>query len=131
MLLPAATLSAIVLGLWLIILSVRVILARRGTKTSLGDGDNTVLARRIRAQANLCEYAPFGLILILLAELQGVHPYLLEPTAIIFIIGRLLHGTAFSFTQSWALGRMGGMILTFTGLILLIALLIISGISFG
>lgn len=129
MLLPATTLSAIILGILLVVLSIRVILVRRATSASLGDGGDVTLGRRIRGQANLAEYAPIGLILILVAELQGIHPYLLEPVATIFVIGRLMHAIAFGFTDSWVIGRVGGTVLTFVGLVLLIILLLISGVS--
>ena len=54
-----------------IVLSARVIIYRRGKAISLGDGGDAVLLARMRAQGNFAEYAPFGLILMLIAEIQG------------------------------------------------------------
>ena len=116
---PVTTTTAIILGLWLVVLSLRVIGARRSENTSNGDGGNETLSRRIRAQGNLSEYAPLGLILLLLAEMQGANIGSTAVPASIFVVGRLLHGYAFSFTSSWGFGRVGGMLMTFGGLILL------------
>ena len=63
-----------ILGLWLVLLSTRVILARRSEKVSLGHGGNVSLERRMRAQGNLAEYAPMALILIGALELAGTAP---------------------------------------------------------
>ena len=115
---PVTTLAATILGMWLLVLSVRVIRGRRDHKVSLGDGGNEMLNRRIRAQGNLAEYGPFGLILMFLAESQGAWPWLVALIAGIFVVGRLLHGYAFSFTPNWAFGRFSGMLMTFTGLFL-------------
>ena len=51
-----------------ILLSVRVIGARRSARVPVGDGGNTVLLRRMRVQANFAEYVPFALLLMALAE---------------------------------------------------------------
>ena len=50
-----------------VVLSVRVILFRRGSGSTLGDGGDPVLLRRIRVQANFAEYVPLALILMGLA----------------------------------------------------------------
>jgi uncharacterized protein len=54
---------AALLGLMPIDLSVNVIKGRRKFGAGLGDADNIEMKRRIRAQANLAEYAPMYLIL--------------------------------------------------------------------
>ena len=127
---PITTLTAVILGLWLVVLSIRVVDARRSQSVSLGDGDNELLTRRIRAQGNLSEYAPIGLILLLLAEAQGCPVWLVALIALVFVTGRLMHGIAFSFTSRWVLGRFGGMVMTFTAIGLLaltnLALLLLS-----
>ncbi|MEO1379433.1 MAG: MAPEG family protein [Pseudomonadota bacterium] len=64
------TILSATIAVLLLILSFRVIASRRETETSLGAGDNLRLERRIRAQANLTEYAPIFIILIGLAEMQ-------------------------------------------------------------
>ncbi len=62
-----AALAAVIL----IVLSLRVIGARRSRRVAIGDGADEDLARRIRAHGNFTEYAPLALVLILLLELGG------------------------------------------------------------
>lgn len=119
MLAPVTTISAVILGLWLVILSLRVIGQRRTSSVNLGDGGDETLNRRIRAQGNLSEYAPLGLILLLLAELQGGAQMGLMVGAALLVIGRLAHGYALSFTLANVPARFGGMLMTFGGLIVL------------
>ena len=100
------------LGLWLIVLSARVINVRRTAGVSLGAGNDTTLERRIRAQGNFAEYAPLALLLIAVLEITQHHAYLLHGLGIMLLAGRLLHGYALSFTQQSSVGRTGGMVLT-------------------
>jgi uncharacterized membrane protein YecN with MAPEG domain len=116
---PITAMSAAILGVWLIILSIRVVGMRRITSVSLGDGGEERLNRRIRAHGNLSEYAPLGLILLFLAEAQGAATWIVLICAVIFVAGRLAHGYALSFTAKNAAARMSGMLMTFTGLLLL------------
>ncbi len=120
--LPITTLSACVLGLLLIILSMRIIGVRRGEKVSLGDGGNDTLQRRIRAQGNLVEYGPMGVLLILVAELQMANLFLLGAATAAFVMGRILHGYALGFTEQAMRARVTGMMLTFFGLLGLVAI---------
>ena len=115
--LPITTLSACILSLLLIILSLRIISVRRDEKVSLGSGDNQTLERRIRAQGNLIEYGPMGLILIGLAELQLANTFLLGIATAAFVMGRLLHGYALSFTDQAMRPRVTGMMLTLFSLL--------------
>lgn len=122
MYLPLTTLSACAIALLLFVLSLRIISIRRGEKVSLGSGDNDTLERRIRAQGNLVEYGPMGLILIALAELQDANAFLLGITAAAFVMGRLLHGYAFGFTNQAMRARVTGMLLTLFSLLGMIGL---------
>ena len=131
MTLPITTLSACVLSLLLIILSIRIVSVRRDEKVSLGSGDNKTLERRIRAQGNLIEYGPMGLILIGLAEFQSTNTFLLSTTAAAFVMGRLLHGYALSFTDQAMRPRVTGMMLTFLSMLGMIGINIWCVISGG
>lgn len=102
-----------ILGLLLIVLSVRVIAARRRHRVSLGDGGNRELERRSRTQANLAEYAPIALILIGVLELAAYPPALLHLLGIAFAAGRILHAWGLSTVEGSSFGRAAGMILTF------------------
>ena len=93
--LPITSLTALALGLWLIVLTVRVVLIRRRDKVVIGDNGDRVLAKAIRAQGNLTEQAPMALIVMGLAEVQGA-PMLWLP-ALLLVLGRLLHGLYFGW----------------------------------
>jgi len=76
-------LYASLLGLWLIVLSVRVILYRRESSISLGHKENQMLERRIRAQGNFAEYAPMAILFLGLLELQGGPAWALHVLALL------------------------------------------------
>lgn len=104
------------LALLLVVLSVRVIAFRRSERVNLGHAGHPGLERRIRAQANLTEYAPLALILIGILELSGFPPIVLHALGAVLLVGRLLHGWALSFTDGTPSARVGGMVLTFTAI---------------
>ncbi|MGR3313415.1 MAPEG family protein [Roseovarius indicus] len=105
------------LALLLIFLSFRVIFYRWSSKISLGD-DDKALRKRIRTQANCAEYAPFGVLLLLLAELQGAPIWALHLLGLTLLAGRLLHAVGFGSTPQILPLRQAGMVLTFTMLLL-------------
>lgn len=110
--LPVTSLLTITLVTWLLILSWRVIRHRRSGGASLGDGGDVALQRKIRAQANLTEYAPLFVLLIGATEIQGGNTVILAVLSCTFVLGRLAHGYAFAFTSGNMIGRVGGMGLT-------------------
>jgi len=112
--LPITSVTAAILAIWLIWLAARVIQMRGSANIMMGDGGNDTFIRRSRAQGNLTEYAPMGLILLALAEIQGANYWLVVICAAALVIGRLLHGYALSFTEHFNFGRLYGMILTFS-----------------
>ena len=109
---------AAALAVLFVLLSARVIMFRRANKVSLGDGGDEVLLARVRAQGNFAEYAPFGLLLILIAELQGTSPFWLHLCGGLLLVGRIMHGVNFSFGLRKMILRVGGMVLTLTSLII-------------
>ena len=111
-------LYAAALAFLFVVLSTRVIMFRRANKVSLGDGGDEVLLARVRAQGNFAEYAPFGLLLILIAELQGTSPFWLHLCGGLLLVGRIMHGVNFSFSLRKMVLRVGGMVLTLTSLII-------------
>jgi len=84
-------LTASILGALVVMLSLNVVGIRRKQKVSVGDGDLPELQRAIRAQGNMIEYAPIGLILLACAELNGVPRIIVAILAIAFVAGRVLH----------------------------------------
>ena len=83
---------ASLLGAWLLGQSVFVMRLRRKHKVAVGTGNNASLERAMRAQANTAEYAPMLLMLLLLAELQGLPSWLLALLGACALLGRVLHG---------------------------------------
>jgi uncharacterized membrane protein YecN with MAPEG domain len=100
------------LALWFLLLSLRVVLHRRRAKVSLGDGGDTLLARAIRGHANFAEYVPLALLMMAMLELVRTSIYVLHVLGILLLVGRLLHGYAFSFTAHFRFGRTAGTALT-------------------
>lgn len=109
-------LYAAALAVLFLVLSARVIVYRRGNSISLGDAGDAVLLARIRAQGNFVEYAPFGVLLLLIAEVQGTAPIWLHLCGGLMLIGRVLHGVNFSFGIRNMMLRLGGMLLTLIAL---------------
>ena len=117
------------LALWFFVLSVRVILGRSGPgKPSLGDGGDPAMLRRIRGQANFAEYVPLVLVLMALLEWTGSPAWQLHAIGAALLVGRLLHGYAFSFTQDHVFGRSVGIALTLVALLSAGALCVFAGI---
>ena len=117
---PITIITASLLALWLVILSLRVIKQRRALGRNTPDAaQEQALKRAIRGQGNLTEYAPIFLLLLFLAEYNAQAQWFLALVAVLFLAGRLAHGVAFSFMRSNMLLRVGGMVLTLTSLILL------------
>jgi uncharacterized protein len=109
-------LYAVMLAVLFLVLSLRVVVYRRGNKISLGDGNDPILQLRIRAQGNFSEYAPFGLVLMLIAEAQGTPDIWLHICGSLLVIGRVMHGANFTFGLRQMPLRVGGMVLTFLSL---------------
>ena len=116
---------SIILITFMLILAFRIIDLRGSPVTKFLHSEDRVvdedtLYRAVRGHGNLIEYAPLFLILMLIAELNGLDSAYLHSSGIIFTIGRLMHGIVFSFMKPNMILRVGGMILTFTGFIILI-----------
>jgi hypothetical protein len=83
--------TAGLIGLLLLILSLRVVQVRQSAGVSLGDGGDTKLLQRIRAHANLTEYAPIILILLFLAEGSFGSGWFVGALAVLFLLARIAH----------------------------------------
>ena len=97
------------LSAFMVVLAVRVLDLRGSPVTkSFHKPDRQIdpkdLERAIRGHGNLIEYAPLFLILMLALELSEASKTLLYACGIIFTLGRLMHGIAFSFMKKkWIL----------------------------
>jgi hypothetical protein len=101
------------IGLLFVALSLRVVLARYAARVSVGDGGDKVLFKAIRVQSNCAEYAPIGLILLALAEYQGLPGWGVHLLGSALLAGRLSHAYGLGSTPQVVLARQSGMYLTF------------------
>lgn len=91
MVFPITAPVAVGIGLLSIILSVRVSLQRGKVGIALGDGNDRTLLERCRQYGNLTEAAPLALIVLALAEAQGVATSWIYASAAILLAARLIH----------------------------------------
>lgn len=105
------------LTLIFVLLSIRVIGGRRTAGVGLGDGGNRMLMRRTRVHGNFAEYAPLGLILMALAELQNNPGWIVHLLGLLLLSGRTFHAYGVSREPEVPRCRVLGMALTFGALI--------------
>lgn len=102
-----------ILSVWLMMRAGRV---RAQEKILHGDGGSPVSMRRMRAQLNFVETAPFILALIALIELAGKGGAWLPYVAGIYVIGRVAHPLGMDSDQISKL-RMFGVAVTMLTLV--------------
>lgn len=107
--------ALIILG---VVLALRVIVVRRAEKIGLGDGENRMLNRRIRAHGNFSEYAPLLMIAVLALPLLGAKEWLIHLVGGMGLLGRVLHGIGLTQSGGASLPRVGGMLLTLFALLI-------------
>lgn len=106
------------IGLITLALAWRVVRQRRQLKIGVGDADNRDLTLRIRAHANLTEYAPIALILLGCAEASGAPLPLLHGCGAALVIGRILHPWGLSGGRGgYHIGRLVGTLLTWLAIL--------------
>ena len=105
--------AAAILNVWLML---RIGAIRNQEKIFVGDEDSEPLVRRMRAQANFVENAPFVLILIAAVEIAGRGGAWLPYVAGLFIIARIAHGFGMD-GGSMKIGRMVGTIVSMLTLV--------------
>ena len=96
-----------------IALAYRVVRLRRTYKIGIGHDDSPDLAIAVRVHANLIENAPVVIVLLALAEANGMPVYLLHVFGTLWIVARLLH--ALGLTQGkggYHFGRFWGVLTT-------------------
>lgn len=111
MLLPTTLCLAAAAALVNIWLGMRIGRLRTQLKISIGDGDNELLRRRMRAQLNFAENVPVVVILAGLIEFAGTGGLWLSLVAAVFILGRIAHAFGMDGDTAYR-GRMIGTITT-------------------
>jgi uncharacterized protein len=119
--------TAALLALELVALSLPVSLRRRKMGITLGMGEDQTLQRLVRAHGNFTEYAPMGLILTGLLEMVRGPGGLVCAVAALLIAGRVLH--PIGLLGGWLPPRALGTLLTMACLITgAIGLILSSGV---
>ena len=121
---PVTALYAALSGILLIVLAALVVRARWATRTALGTGADPRMERAVRVHANFVEYVPLALLLLLLAEVNGVAAGALHAAGIVLLASRVLHAWGLSRHSARSFGRFWGTLGTWvTILALAVALL--------
>jgi len=110
--------AAVLLNFWL---GWRIAAFREEYKVSVGDGGQEPLLRRMRAQSNFIENAPFVLILIGALELSGGNRWALGGIMAVFVAARIAHalGMDGGERQRWRMYGMMGTMITNLALVIL------------
>lgn len=112
----AAALWSGLLVLLMVILSIRVVMARRSNRILLGDGGNAQVALAGRVFGNASEYIPVGIAALVALAALGLPAYAIHAVGGTLFLGRLVHCVSLSDKKPTA-GRVLGMALTFLALL--------------
>lgn len=116
MVLVATPVYAAALAALYILLSLLVIRQRQRDRHAWGEGGEGRLRNLVRAHGNFAEYAPMGLILLLIAEAQGAPGWAVHLTGASLLAGRIVHAFALVERPGALPWRVAGMVLTFQAL---------------
>ncbi|MER2508234.1 MAPEG family protein [Amaricoccus sp.] len=114
--LPIVALYVGLNGLIMLWLSVAVSRVRMRTGVWVGDGGVAELTRVMRGHANFTEYAPFGLLMLLLMAAMGLPWFLVHGFGATLTVGRLLHAAHFTGAYDALIARQIGAMLTFAAI---------------
>ncbi len=92
---------------------------------AFGDQGDKTLLRLMRAHGNCAEYAPLGLILLLMAELAGPAGLGVHIAGALLVIGRITHGIGLAHFPRIIVARVIGIIATFASYLTALALALI------
>ena len=99
-----------------ILLSARVIRARRHARISIGTKGDIGLERKVRVHANFAEYVPFALLLATFVEMQNGPVWLVHLACSTLLAGRLIHAFGVSQERENFRLRVAGMATTFAAI---------------
>jgi uncharacterized protein len=109
---PITALWAGLLGIFMLLLGGRVVLLRNSENVLFGDGGNVALLQRMRVHGNFIENVPMALLLMLVLELNGTAPLLLNALGGSLLVARVLHAIGLSSTTGRSVGRFIGTVAT-------------------
>lgn len=119
--------SVVISGLYIsitailvVVLAMRVVKLRRKHKIGIGDADNRDLQLASRVHANLVENAPIAMMLLIVAELNGLSAVFLHVLGVTWVIGRLLHAVGLTKGRGgYHIGRFWGGLLSWLVILIL------------
>jgi uncharacterized protein len=109
---------AALLAIIMIALSSHVSAQRGKAKVSILDGGNAELQLRMRRHGNFVENVPMALLLMALAELDGVGHNWIHAAGVLLVIGRILHAMGLSAEKATAVRLAGGVASTLSVLLM-------------
>jgi len=115
--LQAAGLWTGLLILLMIVLSGLVVSGRQRRMVSLGHGGHADLEAASRAFGNCAEYAPAGMVAMVLLALVGGQPWMIHAVGATLLAGRIAHALGLLTQTGPSLGRLVGMLLTWLALL--------------
>ncbi len=107
------------IGLLTIVTAFGVVKVRRKAGIGLGDGGNAELTQKMRVHANLTEYAPISLLLLLFLELNQAKTLWLHVFGTVLVLARVLHAWGFSHKSGYSKGRFVGTLMTMLNIVLM------------
>lgn len=110
--------------LLLVILSVRVVMARQRNRVVLGDGGNAEVILAGRVFGNAAEYIPVGIAALAVLTLLGLPAYAIHAVGGTLFFGRIAHAGGLTAGKPTP-GRLLGMAMTYLALIGAGAMLIV------
>ena len=119
---------AALLGLLYIALSVRTLRMRRNLQIAVGDGGSAEMLRAMRVHANFAEYTPIALLLIAMAELNGVHALIIHALGAALLLGRLSHAWGVRQMRETFFFRVFGMAMSLTTIAIAALLLLFAAL---
>jgi uncharacterized membrane protein YecN with MAPEG domain len=127
MILPITGVFAAVTGILLLFLSAMVVKYRIKYRKGMGITEDRDFEAAVRAHGNLVEYAPLTLLMLGIAELNGVPNGFIYWIGLAFVLGRILH--AWGMLQGAGgphKGRMVGILLTWFSILIIAVLLLLN-----
>ncbi len=119
---------AAVLGLLYIALSVRTLRMRKNLQIAVGDGGSAEMLRAMRVHANFAEYTPIALLLIAMAELNGVNALIIHALGAALLLGRLSHAWGVRQMSETFFFRIFGMAMSLTTIAIAALLLLFAAL---
>jgi uncharacterized membrane protein YecN with MAPEG domain len=125
MILPITGVFAAVIGVLLLVLSAVVVKYRIKYGKDIGTTEDLDFKAAVRAHGNLMEYAPLTLLMLGIAELNGVSSGFIYWVGMAFVLGRILHAWGMFQGQGGPhKARMVGILLTWATILITAVLLL-------